>query len=194
MTWSLIALLVFSSLSFAITAQWSHVQQRENETQTVVADGEPLKSNEELKLNEEPELQDLNETTENEESQLPTGFEYPPNFEIGKVRTVGVAIYSDSSISNPLSSINWGNLQPGVNATIECYIHNTGETATVLTLETANWNPPEATTYIALTWDYQDETVNVDEVIPVTLILMISENIQEITHFFFDIIIVGSGI
>ena len=188
MTWSLIALLVFSSLSFAITAQWSHVQQRENETQTVVADGEPLKSN------EEAELQDLNETTENEDPQLPTGFEYPPNFEIGKVRTVGVAIYSDSSISNPLSSINWGNLQPGVNATIDCYIHNTGETATVLTLETANWNPPEATTYIALTWDYQDETVNVDEVIPVTLILMISEKIQEITHFFFDIIIVGSGI
>lgn len=183
MAWSIIALLVLTSLSFAITTQRSHVQQKENVGTYV----EPLK------LNEEPEL-DLNETTENEESQLPTGFEYTPNFESGKVRTIGVEIYSDSSMSNPLSSVNWGNLQPGVNKTIECYVHNTGETAAVLTLETANWNPPEAATYITLTWDYHEKTLNIDEVIPVTLTLTISENIQEITYFFFDIIIVGSSI
>lgn len=188
MTWSIIALLVFSSLSFAIGTQWSPVQHSESETQTVVTYVGSLK------LNEEVEFQDLNETAENEESQPPTGSEYPPNFESGKVLTVGVAIYSDGSINNPLSSINWGDLQPGVNKTIKCYIHNTGKTATLLTLETSNWNPPKAATYITLTWDYHEEPVNLDEVIPVTLTLAISENIQEITHFFFDIIIVGSGI
>ena len=202
MTWSIVTLFVFSLVSSAITTQWSHVQQRENETQTVVTYVEPLKLNEESDFqdlnetieNEGSELEGLNETAEDEESQLPTGFESPPDFEVGEVRAIGVAIYSDSSINNPLSSINWGNLQPGINKTIDCYIHNTGNTATVLKLETDNWNPPEAATYITLTWDYHEETVNIDEVIPVTLTLTISENIQEIAYFFFDITIVGIGI
>ncbi|MGD9130287.1 MAG: hypothetical protein PVH73_01775 [Candidatus Bathyarchaeota archaeon] len=216
MTWSIVMLFVFSSVSFAIATQWPHLQQRENETQTVATYVEPLKLNEESELqdsnetienegseledpnetieNKESEFEDPNETAENEESQLPTGFESPPDFEVGEVRAIGVAIYSDSSINDPLSSIDWGNLQPGVNKTIDCYIHNTGNTATVLTLGTDNWNPPEAATYITLTWDYHEETVNIDEVIPVTLTLTISENIQEIAYFFFDITIVGIGI
>jgi hypothetical protein len=113
MTLSIIALLVFSSLSFAITTQLSQGQQRETETQAFVIDADPLE------LNEEPDLQGLNETAENEElqnstetaqnkePQLPTEFETPPDFDSGKVRTVGVAIYNDNSINNLLSSIDW---------------------------------------------------------------------------------------
>jgi hypothetical protein len=210
MMWSIIALLVFSSLSFAINTQWSEGQQRETETQAFVVDADPLG------LNEEPEFQDLNETAENEEPQTPSEtmesivpqnstettenipqiqkeFEIP-KFHSVELRTVGVTIYNDSSINNPLSSIDWGNLEPGANKTIECYIQNIGNTASTLTLETENWNPPEAANYITLTWDYNGQTLNIKEVIHVTLTLRISENIQGITSFFFDIDIIGSSI
>jgi len=223
MIWSIIALLFFSSLSFAITMQWSQGQRREIETQAFVIDGEPLELSEEPEFqdldepaeNEEPQtptetmesmilqnstetiedegLQNSTETAENEEPQTPTEVE-PPAFDSGKVKTVGVAIYSDSSISNPLYSIDWGNLEPEANTNIECYIQNTGDFASLLTLETDNWIPPEAANYITLTWDYDGQTLNIDEVIHVTLTLSISENIKGIIRFFFDINIIGSGI
>jgi hypothetical protein len=221
MMWSIIALLFFSSLSFAITTQWSQGQQRGTETQAFVIDAESLELNEELQdldepaENEEPqtptetmesmipqnstentenkELQNSTETAQNEEPQTPTGI-VTPAFDSGKVKSVGVVIYSDSSINNPLSSIDWGNLEPGANKNIECYIQNIGTTSSTLTLETDNWIPPEAATYITLTWDYDEEALNINEVIPVTLTLMISEHIQGITSFFFDITIIGSGI
>ena len=187
MIWSIVAILFFSLLSFAITMQWSPGQRREIETHAFVMDGGSLE------LNEEPEFQDLDEPAENEEPQTPTEVE-PPAFDIGKVKTVGVAIYSDSSISDPLYSVDWGNLESGAEKSIECYIHNTGDFASLLTLETDNWSPAEATNYITLTWDYDGQTLNVDEVIQVTLTLTISENIEGIKSFFFDITIVGSGI
>ena len=221
MIWSIIAILFFSSLSFAITTQWSQGQQRENETQAFVIDAELLELNEDFQdlngtaENEEPqsptenmesvipqnltetienkELQNSTETAENEEPQTPTELD-TPTFDSGKVKTVGVAIYSDSSINYPLSSIDWGTLEPGANKNIECYIVNTGNFTSLLTLETDNWIPPEAANYITLTWDYDGQTLNIDEVIHVTLALSISENIKGITSFFFDITIIGSRI
>jgi hypothetical protein len=210
MTWSIIAILFFSSLSFAITTQWSQGTQRETGPQAINVDADSSGLKEELELQDLTEtaenkpqipketmesmiLQNSIETAENKEPQLPTEFE-TPDFDSGKVRTSEVAIYWDSSINNPLSSIDWGNLEPGTNKNIECYIQNIGNIASILTLETANWNPPEAATYITLTWDYDGQTLNIDEVTQVTLILTISENIQGITSFFFDIIITGSDI
>jgi len=187
MIWSIVAILFFSLLSFAITMQWSPGQRREIETQAFVMDGGSLE------LNEEPEFQDLEEPAENEEPQTPTEVE-PPAFDSGKVKTVGVVIYSDSSISDPLYSVDWGNLEPGAEKSIECYIQNTGDVASLLTLEIDNLSPAEAANYITLTWDYDGQTLNVDEVIQVTLTLTISENIEGIKSFFFDITIIGSGI
>jgi len=210
MAWSIIAILFFSSLSFVITTQWTHEPQRETGPQAIIVDDDPSGLKEELELQEltetvenKPELpteimesmilQNSTETGENKEPELPTEIE-TPDFDSGKLRTVRVAIYCDSSINNPLSSIDWGNLEPGANKNIECYIQNIGNIASILTLETANWNPPEAATYITLTWDYDEQTLNIDEVIQVTLTLTISENIQGITSFFFDITITGSDI
>ena len=201
-TLSIIAILFFSSLSFTITTPLSKQQQRETETQTSTVDVDPLG------LIEELELQDPTGTLENKEEELltepeptepeptepePTEYEIP-DIDSGKVRTVGVEMYSDSSLNNPLSSIDWGTLEPGANKNVECYIQNTGKTATILTLETGNWTPPETATYITLTWDYNGQTLKIDEMIRITLILTISGNIQGVTGFFFDIIIIGSSI
>jgi len=221
-TLSIIAILFFSSLSFTITTPLSKQQQRETETQTSTVDVDPLGLIEELELqdptgtleNKEEELLTEPEPTEPEPTEPeptepeptepeptepeptepePTEYEIP-DIDSGKVRTVGVEMYSDSSLNNPLSSIDWGTLEPGANKNVECYIQNTGKTATILTLETGNWTPPETATYITLTWDYNGQTLKIDEMIRITLILTISGNIQGVTGFFFDIIIIGSSI
>jgi len=111
----------------------------------------------------------------------------------GKIKTVGVGIYSDSSYNNILSSINWGTLEPGSDKTTTGYIRNSGNAPSILTLQTSNWNPPGAETYISLTWDYDGQVLNINEGIAVTFTLSISPTIEEITSFNFDITIIGSS-
>lgn len=125
-----------------------------------------------------------------EGTQIPREFELPA-FDSGEINTIGVAIYSDTNFTT-LSAIDWGKLEPGSRARIECYIKNIGKTPSKLTLVTANWTPPEAATYVGLTWDYDGQRLEIDEIILLTLTLNVSENIQGITEFFFDIIIIGS--
>jgi hypothetical protein len=112
---------------------------------------------------------------------------------VGEIRTIGVGIYSDSSCSNILSSINWGTLEPGSDKTFTYYILNCGNSPSILTLQTSNWNPPEATTHISLIWDYNGQVLNIDEAIAVTFTLTVSPMIEEITNFNFDITITGSS-
>ena len=111
----------------------------------------------------------------------------------GEIKTIGVGIYSDSGYNNILSSINWGTLEPGSDKTITCYILNCGNSPSILTLQTSNWNPPGAATYISLAWNYNGQVLNIDEGIEVTFTLSISPTIEEITSFNFDITIIGSS-
>jgi hypothetical protein len=222
MTWSIVAILFFSLLLFAVTPHWSLRHQRGAEGQAFVDD-------EGLELSEESEFEGLDEAAENEGMQASVGtvesgvvqnsmeavedgemynstesmqvgeFQAPVKvesmaFDRGKVKTVGVSIYSESSITDPLYSVNWGSLEPGAEKNLVCYIQNTGDFVSLLTLETDNWSPVEAAEYISLSWNYDGQTLNVDEVIQVTLTLTISENIEGINSFFFDINIIGSGI
>jgi hypothetical protein len=112
----------------------------------------------------------------------------------GEIKAIGVNIFSGNSFNNSLSSIDWGTLEPGANKYIECYVQNTGKTEAILTLETDNWIPREATKYITLNWDYKGQKLKINEILSVTLILSISKNIQGISGFSFDIIIIGSTI
>lgn len=235
MTGSIIAVLLFSSLSFVFTTQLSNEEQKEAETEFVVIDTDQG-------LSEEPELQDSTERSEDTEPQLQleniiprfpslnmeelapqnltedtkqedspqentqqedtqpdgephmsAGSEAPDDDYSGTVNSIGVAIYSGIELSDPLVSIDWGNLRPGGNKTIPCYIQNMGETAEFLTLQTDNWTPLSATEYITLTWDYDEQPLNINEVIQVNLTLDIAVTIQGISTFFFDITIIGSS-
>jgi hypothetical protein len=112
---------------------------------------------------------------------------------VGEIRTIGVGIYSDSSCSNILSSINWGTLEPGSDKTFTYYILNSGNSPSILSLQMSNWNPPEAATDISLIWDYEGQVLNVNETIAVTFTLTVSPMTEEITNFNFDITIIGSS-
>jgi hypothetical protein len=112
---------------------------------------------------------------------------------VGTVKAVGVGVYWDSGCSQAVSSIDWGLADPGSVKNVTVYVKNEGNAPTTLSLQTINWNPAEAADYISLSWDYGGQAIGDNQVVAVTLSLSISSNIQGITTFSFDIVIVGSG-
>jgi len=112
---------------------------------------------------------------------------------VGTVKALGVGVYWDSGCSQTVSSIDWGLAEPGAVKNVTVYIRNEGNAPITLSLQTANWNPANAADYISLSWNYGGQTIGANQVVAVTLSLSISSNIQGITTFSFDIVIVGSG-
>jgi hypothetical protein len=111
----------------------------------------------------------------------------------GSVKAIGVGVYQEQACTNSVSSINWGNIEPGSNVNKTVYIRNEGDAAATLSKTQTNWNPATASTYITLNWNYTGQTLNVNAVIPVKFTLSVSSSVTGITSFSFDITITASG-
>jgi len=111
----------------------------------------------------------------------------------GTVKAIGVGVYEDIACGNPLSSIDWGVLEPASSENVTCYIRNEGNSVQTLSMYTSNWSPSNASDYMTLSWDYGGQSIDVDEVVQVTFTLSVDANVSGITSFSFDITIVGSG-
>jgi hypothetical protein len=112
---------------------------------------------------------------------------------VGTVKALGVGVYWDSGCSQTVSSIDWGLAEPGAVKNVTVYARNEGNAPITLSVQTANWNPANATNYISLSWNYGGQAIGANQVVAVTLSLSISSSIQGITTFSFDIVVVGSG-
>ena len=111
----------------------------------------------------------------------------------GSIKGIGVGIYQDQNCTTPVSSIDWGFLDPGANATKAVYIRNEGNSAATLSKTTSNWSPSNASSYISLNWNYGGQTLTVNQVIPVVFTLSVSSSISGITNFSFDITVTAIG-
>jgi hypothetical protein len=111
----------------------------------------------------------------------------------GSIKAIGVEVYSDQACTNPVSSLNWGIVNPGGSRNITVYIKNTGNSPITLSMTTSNWNPTNAPNYMALSWNYAGQTINANNVTPVTFTLTVSASITGITNFSFDITIAANG-
>jgi len=111
----------------------------------------------------------------------------------GAVKAIGVGVYWNPDGTNMVTSINWGTIEPGSSTNRTCYIQNEGNSASTLSMNATNWNPSNASDYISLSWDYGGQLVNPDELIQVIFTLSISDSVEGITSFSFDITIAGSG-
>jgi hypothetical protein len=111
----------------------------------------------------------------------------------GTVEAVGVGVYLDSECTGNLSSINWGVLEPGSSKNFTCYIRNELSSVSTLSMSTSFWEPPNASDYLTLIWDYGGQAINPDDVIRVTFTLSVDASIVGITSFSFDITIVGTS-
>ncbi len=112
---------------------------------------------------------------------------------MGTVKTMGVGVYWDSDCNNQVTSIDWGTVDPGSTKDVTAYIRNEGNAPETLSLETKNWDPPDASSYMSLSWGYGGQVIDVGEVVQVALSLSVSDTIEGITNFSFDIVVIGSG-
>jgi hypothetical protein len=111
---------------------------------------------------------------------------------VGNVKAVGVGVYSDSRCTIPISSIDWGFLEPGCSKQFTIYMKNEGNVPIKLSMEVNNWNPQSASNYMTLTWDRQNHVLNPSDCAPAVLTLSVSQDISGVTSFSFDIIIIGA--
>jgi hypothetical protein len=110
----------------------------------------------------------------------------------GTVTAVNIGVYSDSSCTQNLTSINWGSIYPGNSTTRIMYVKNTGSLPVTLTMTTESWVPLNASTYISLSWDQEDTVLTAGQSTTATLTLSASPNAGNITSFSFNIIITGT--
>jgi len=113
---------------------------------------------------------------------------------VGSFKAIGIEVYRNEGLTDRVTKIDWGLLQPGAKKTYPIYINNEGNFPLTLRLTTSNWNPPFASNYLTLTWDLISfQTINAGEAVKVTLTLTVSDSITGIGSFTFDIIAEGSG-
>jgi len=111
---------------------------------------------------------------------------------VGTVKAVGVGVYWDNNCSSRVASIDWGLVEPSSVENVTVFIRNEGNAVVSLSLNATNWNPSNASDFIALSWD-SGQIIEPNEVIQVVLRLSVAPSIKGITTFSFDIRITGSG-
>ena len=117
----------------------------------------------------------------------------PPIRNIGRIKTVGVGVYSDMAATTQLLEIDWGLLDPGEARNFTAYVRNEGNVQGSLNMSTEAWQPLNASNFIALTWTLENMTLQSLEIRQVTFTLAVSMSISGADRFEFDIVIKISG-
>jgi hypothetical protein len=106
--------------------------------------------------------------------------------------TEGIGLYSNLACTTPKTSVEWGELQKGGSSSVTIYIKNEGDSPLTLALTTTEWNPSNAVDYITVNWNYNNQQVNPDQVIPVIITLSVDADAQA-TNFGVKLFIVGTS-
>jgi hypothetical protein len=112
---------------------------------------------------------------------------------VGIIKNVGCEVYSDSALTQIVTQIDWGFLDPGKEYNRSAYIKNTSNVPANLTLGTDGWSPASASDYLTLYWNYNNQTVPVGQAVFATFTLSVASNVTGITNFSFNIVIIAYG-
>ena len=111
----------------------------------------------------------------------------------GKISAVGLDLFTNSSLTVPLTSIDWGVLNPGDMAGVSFYARNSGNINVTLSIATGNWTlngvSSNQTSFLAFSWNYTNQILLPTQAVPLQLTLTVSPQILNITSFTFDIFI-----
>ena len=111
----------------------------------------------------------------------------------GTIRTVCLKAFMDPDLTVEATTIDWGLMNPGDNSSVMLYLKSTSTVPVVLTFSTENWMPSSAQPFFTVIWDYDHQSLNPNQVIPITFTLHVSENVTGVTTFRFDLIITIYG-
>ena len=110
----------------------------------------------------------------------------------GTIAGVNLGIYSDSGCTTTLSTISWGTVTSGTQATRTIYVKNTGTISENLTMAANTWVPSNANTYLTVTWSPTLSTLAAGASTPATLTLNALASAGNLTTFSCNIVITGS--
>lgn len=112
-----------------------------------------------------------------------------PGIRAFTAEAIPIGIYWDSNFTSMVDLIDWGLPSPGSSKTVTVYIRNEGNSAVRLSLNTTDWNPPEASEHISLDWNYTGKTITPKDATQISLRLSLSQNISKVTTFGFNIVV-----
>lgn len=105
---------------------------------------------------------------------------------VTNIQTVGIEAYWDTNHTNEVSTIDWGIVEAGATKNVTIYMLNTGNTNIRLSMNATNWSPPNASEYITLHWDCQNQILNPNQLLKTTLTLNVDPHAKGIASFNFD--------
>jgi hypothetical protein len=110
----------------------------------------------------------------------------------GSITAVNLGVYSDSTCTQTVTSLNVGTLNSGATATQTVYVKNTGNVPETLTMTTANWNPSNANSSLTLSWNRQNYVLPAGQSISAILTLTAASNTNGLTTFSCDVTLTGT--
>ncbi len=112
----------------------------------------------------------------------------------GTVKTVGCEVYGNEDLTSVIGAIQWATLSPGDYSTVTIWVKNTGTVPVVLSLESSNFVPAAAQTYLSVTWDYNGAQIAPGAVDEIVMKLSASAQTTGITQFAIDITVVATEV
>lgn len=107
----------------------------------------------------------------------------------GKVVTIGIGVFSDSSATIEVTTIDWGELHPGEGKQILLWLKLEGNKHANVSMRTENWNPTEAANFITLEWDSEGAEMDPGDIKQIAFVLRVSHSVVGIVDFSFDVVI-----
>ena len=108
--------------------------------------------------------------------------------------TPNVGIYCDSTCTTNVTSLSWGSVAAGTNASQIVYVRNVGTGCLTLNNNsTSNWSPSNTNTYLTISWNQTNTQLLSGQSVPALITLTVASNTTGISTFSNTIIISGSG-
>ena len=111
----------------------------------------------------------------------------------GVIKAINVEVYWDVGCTQNVTVLDWGAPAPGDVVNRVVYIKNGGTSLVALSMSSSGWDPAGVGSFLSLTWDREEATVDAGGVVQAVLSLDVSGAITGITDFSFDIAIEGTG-
>jgi hypothetical protein len=116
----------------------------------------------------------------------------PPDPPIIPDSPIIINLYCDVECNQPLTQVDWGDIEAGSVSQATVYVKNDGQTSSTLTLSSNNWNPSALQNYLTLGWDYSGQTIDSGQVLEITLSLMVDSDCPPTPSFDLQIVIIAS--
>ena len=110
----------------------------------------------------------------------------------GTISAINLGVYSNAGCTVPLTSITFGMVTPGTQATQTLYLKNTGNIAENLTMTVNSWTPSNAGTYLTITWSPTLSTLAAGASTSATVTLTASSSAGALSTFNFNVAFTGS--